>query len=248
MIGQNHYKGPIMIKTKLTKTQKEELINYRKHASSQDSEKALMVLLNSKGSKPENIAKRLDRNAHTVRLWLKRYAETGIGGLKRKMATGRPKVKKLNCINLMNEFINQSPEVFGYIESVWNVPLIKDCLEKTKAFSVSEDTIERALKNLGYTFKRPAKAVGPKAPSPAMKKAIMRNLLNEIQKLLQKQECEVLALDETHFSTEPYLIKGWFKKKTAVQDTDGELPPKLHDIWVLKFKKQTFLLEKREEI
>ena len=231
----------------LTKLQKEELEKIRKFASSPESEKALMVLLNSKGIKVGKIASRLKRNPHTVRLWLKRYSEVGIDGLKRIKATGRPKTIKLNCIDLMKEFIDQSPEVFGYIESVWNVPLIKDQLEK-KSFPVSDDTIERALKSLGYTFKRPAKAVGPKAPSKEAKKEAVQNILDEIQKLIKKHECEILALDESHFSTEPYLIKGWFKKKAAVQDTNGELPPKLHDIWVLKFKKQTFLLEKREEI
>ncbi len=128
------------------------------------------------------------------------------------------------------------------------MPLIKDCLEKKRAFKVSEDTIERSLKSLGYTFKRPAKAVGPKAPSPEAKKEAVQTILNEIQKLIKTNECEILALDESHFSTEPYLVKGWFKKNTAVQDTRGELPPKLHDIWMLKFKKQTFLLEKHEEI
>jgi len=237
-----------MIKIKLTKPQKDELEKYRKNSSSSESEKALMVLLSSEGLTPKKISRRLKKNPHTVRLWLKRYIDEGINGLKRKIATGRPKTLKLNCIDLVKEFIDQSPEIFGYIESVWNVPLIKDCLEKKRAFKVSEDTIERSLKSLGYTFKRPAKAVGPKAPSPEAKKEAVQTILNEIQKLIKTNECEILALDESHFSTEPYLVKGWFKKNTAVQDTRGELPPKLHDIWMLKFKKQTFLLEKHEEI
>jgi len=207
-----------------------------------------MVLLNSRGSKPGNISKRLKRNPHTVRLWLNRYIASGIEGLIRIKAEGRPKVIKLNCINLMKEFIDQSPQIFGYIDAVWNVPLIKDCMEKVNNFSVSEDTIERALKELGYTFKRPAKAVSPKAPSPEKKKEAIKKILDEIQILLQKDDCEILALDETHFSTEPYLIKGWFKKKAAVQNTGINPKGELHNIWVLKFEKQTFLLEKCEEI
>jgi hypothetical protein len=30
--------------------------------------------------------------------------------------------------------------------------------------------------------------------------------------MLDKEQTEVFAVDESHFSTEPYLINGWFKK------------------------------------
>jgi len=30
---------------------------------------------------------------------------------------------------------------------------------------------------------------------------------------LSKGETEIYALDESHFSTEPYLVRGWFKKR-----------------------------------
>jgi len=237
-----------MIKIKLSKQQKAELENYRKHASSRNSEKALMVLLKARGRKIETIAKDLDRNEHTVRLWLNRYIESGIKGLKHKKAPGRPKGKRLNCIDLINEFINISPCEFGYAESVWNVPLMYHLLNGKKGMDISEDTIERALKDMGYTFKRPAKSVSPNAPSREEKLKAIHKIIEGIKSIADKEDCEILALDETHFSTEPYLIKGWFKKNTAVQDSSVELPGGLHSVWMLKSEDKTFLLEEYQKV
>ena len=66
---------------------------------------------------------------------------------------------------------------------------------------------------MGYTYKRPAKTVPRTAPSKKEKRAAIRKLVKEIKGRLKRKECEIYALDESHFSTEPYLIQGWFKKR-----------------------------------
>jgi len=83
-----------MIKVSINKGQKKELERYRKLASSKDSEKALMILLNSDGLGVIQIAKILKRNPHTIRDWLKRYIASGIKGLDRKYSPGRPDKKR----------------------------------------------------------------------------------------------------------------------------------------------------------
>ncbi len=49
-------------------------------------------------------------------------------------------------------------------------------------------------------------------------------IVDEIKGLLKKKECEIYALDESHFSTEPYLVQGWFKKRWLPQDPDTLQP------------------------
>jgi predicted ArsR family transcriptional regulator len=79
-----------MIKIKLTRTDRIKLEKFRYQASSRDSEKALMVLMNADGQSVADISSSLRRNPHTVREWLKRYKAYGLSGLSRKFSPGRP--------------------------------------------------------------------------------------------------------------------------------------------------------------
>jgi transposase len=79
-----------MIKIQLTSVQQLKLENFRKQASSKDSEKALMTLLSNDGKSVPEIALMLKRNQHTIRDWLKRYRTQGINGLSRNFSPGRP--------------------------------------------------------------------------------------------------------------------------------------------------------------
>ena len=84
-----------MIKVTVNKKQRVELEKIRHQASSKNSEKALMVLLNGDDGKTvSEISNILKRNPHTVRNWLKRYKEKGLSGLSRKFSPGRPNDKR----------------------------------------------------------------------------------------------------------------------------------------------------------
>ncbi len=63
--------------------------------------------------------------------------------------------------------------------------------------------------------------------------------------MVNKEQTEVPAIDESHFSTEPYLIKGWFKKGEHFFPTDAKAKTKLHDIWCIESENRIILLEKR---
>ena len=70
--------GKGMIRVQLSDNQRRKLENYRRQASSRDSEKALMVLMNAEGKSVPQIATLLKRHPHTVRDWIKRYKAYGI--------------------------------------------------------------------------------------------------------------------------------------------------------------------------
>jgi transposase len=92
------------------------------------------------------------------------------------------------------------------------VALMVDYMRTKEGLSVSEDTVERALKDMGYTYKRLAKSIPTCAPTKDEKKRRIKQIVDEILALMQKRDCEIFALDESHFSTEPYLVRGWQKK------------------------------------
>ncbi len=52
-----------------------------------------------------------------------------------------------------------------------------------------------------------------------------------------------MFLDESHFSTEPYVIRGWSKKGKPFFPVDPEKTRNPHNIWGICTSKRFFLLE-----
>jgi hypothetical protein len=119
------------------------------------------------------------------------------------------------------------------------------CLyRKETGRNISEDTAERALRDEGFSYKRPKKSMPVNAPLKEEKIARINAIIKEVKELLDNNEAEVFAIDESHFSTEPYLIKGWFKKGQHFFPTDTKAKTKLHDIWRIESENRIILLEK----
>lgn len=233
-----------MIKVQLTFDQRKELESFRHQASSKDSEKALMVLMNADGKTIGEISSTLKRNQHTVRDWLKRYQKSGLKGLSRKFSPGRPNDKRSFIKNQIKEILINPPENYSYMDSVWSVPLIAHYLSNKFDIPISKDTVVRALKDMGYSYKRPSKTVPANAPSRQEKMEAIEKMIEEIKKLISKKDSVVYTLDESHFSTEPYLVQGWFLKRWPPQDTHQQKERESHILWLLEHKDTKILLEK----
>ncbi len=201
-----------MIRIRLTEKQKTELESTRNQNNGQLSERALAVLLSNDGLSPNKISQQIKRNPHTVRDWLKRYREKGIQGLKRHFSPGRPDHKRQQLKHFIPEVINQSPEVFGYPVSLWTSGLIADAFQQCTSQIVSDDTVLRAMCDLDYTYRRSKKTVHSDAPDKATKLACITSIIDNIKQTASETEHEIFALDESHFSTEPYIVSGWQKK------------------------------------
>ncbi len=232
-----------MIKVSITKVQRIELEQFRSLASSKDSEKALMVLLSTEGKTVSEIAKMLKRNPHTIRDWLKRYNAAGLKGLCRKYSPGRPDEKRTKLKAHIREVLGDSPVDHGYQDHVWSVPLIVHDAAVKLDLSVSGDTVTRALNDMGYSYKRPTKAVPARAPDKKEKAERVKSMVEEIKDIISRGETEIYALDESHFSTEPYLVRGWFKKRWPPQNRDKLQEGKSHILWMLKSGNKEILLE-----
>jgi len=233
-----------MIKIQLSHEQQHELEDFRRQVSSKDSEKALMVLLNNDGKTVAEIALMLKRHQHTVRDWLKRYRSQGIRGLYRKFSPGRPNDLREKIKEYISKIIKESPLSFGYQDSAWSVPLITFDINRNLPVNTSPKTVTRALKNMGYVYKRPSKTVPGHAPGKREKKEAVKAVVGEILNLIDRKESAVYTLDEAHFSTEPYLVRGWFFKRQPPQDRNAQKKGKPHVLWMFEHKNTKILLEK----
>ena len=127
------------------------------------------VLLNAEGWSVPHIARRLDRNAHTIRPWLKAYQTAGLSGLHNTPQPGRPATKGHGVTAQLEHLLTQSPNHFGSIEEGWTVDLIRHYLAQTPG-DVSDAPVRRQLQAGGWVYKRFAQTVPRNAPSPETKK------------------------------------------------------------------------------
>ena len=232
-----------MIRIELKRKDKKELTAIRRKTDDPRSERALTVLLCNDGWSPPKISKFLKRHYNTVASWLRQYSKDGIGSLSRKYSPGRPSERTTKFIPRLEQWVTKSPQDYEYKNGQWNVKLFIEQYKKETGVVLSDDTVERALKDAGYSYKKPKKVVPANAPSKEEKIKVVKGIIKQIQVMLEKKDTEVFCLDETHFSTEPYLVKGWYKK--GIFFSSGKLSPEReqHSAWSVQHGKKTFLLE-----
>lgn len=203
---------PKAITAVLNAEQKQELLKLRKGRTGRNtSERAYYVLLSSEGKSIEEISKQMNRNPHTIRCWIKRYLTQGLSGLIDKCSPGRPAQLKTDVKERLNELLSDSPKKYGYQQAGWQINLLLDQLNKTIG-AVSASTVKRALHEHGWVYKRFSKKTPLNAPSKAEKAAHIEKMVAAIGKQALEHEIEILFADESHFSNEPYVERGWFKR------------------------------------
>lgn len=235
-----------MLRVTLSLSEKKELEKLRNKTGSDYAERALIILLSHQGLSPVKIAKKIHRNPHTTRTWIRRFLKERIPGLERRYSPGRPPKHKGLLMELLPEWLSTGPSTYGYNASVWTVELLRSQFRKVADDNISSDTIERALKKLGYSYRRAKKGVPSSAPSKEEKKRRVLELVEEIKNFIGQDDAVILSLDETHLSSEPYLIRGWYKKNSiflAFADQKGEL----HDLWCVEYQGTKIYLEKCQE-
>lgn len=198
-----------MIRISLSEAERVALTRLRLDRSSNIGERAYYVLLAGTGKSAPEIARYLNRNIITVRLWLNRYQSEGINGLRAHKAPGRPAQKAPAIESHLQELLERSPQDYGYQESGWQINIFRDWLQK-KGISACENTVAKALTKLGYVYKRFSKTMPSNAPSSAEKMTKIGEIVDSI-KQYTPGDIEIFFADESHFSNQPYVSRGWFK-------------------------------------
>jgi transposase len=160
--------GVAMIRLVLS-PEEQALLEQTRRSRPQLAERCHYVLLNAQGWSVPQIARRLARNEHTIRTWLKAYRSAGLPGLQNTPQSGRPATIGQRVAAHIEQLLAHSPSHFGYIEAGWTVDLLRDYLAQHQA-PASDATVRRQLKAADWVYKRFAKTVPRDAPSAAKKK------------------------------------------------------------------------------
>lgn len=121
--------------------------------------RAQALLWLEQGEGPTEVAQRLGVTRQSVYNWVRRIKQKATKavaeGLADRRRPGRPPVKRQAVQRVVEEVMEAHPTEYGYHALGWTSPLIGHHLKQTQGFEVSQSTVRRCLRQMGYRWKRP---------------------------------------------------------------------------------------------
>jgi len=128
------------------------------------------IELLAEGRRPEMVAAALGCARSSVYAWARAWRKRGLSGLGEGVRPGRRRSLGGRAESLLEELLEEGdPQSRGYHSTGWTVPMLKGELAKA-GYTVSERTVRRALKRLGFRWERPKYALGRDDPDHEGKK------------------------------------------------------------------------------
>jgi transposase len=127
------------------------------------------VLLAGAGQKAPAIAATLQVSEASVYNWLAAWRQEGLAGLREGVHPGL--APRLDAAGLawLDGLLRRDPQACGYTLTGWTVPALQTEAIRV-GYRVSSATLRRAIRRLGWRWKRPKYVLGRPDPDYAKKK------------------------------------------------------------------------------
>jgi transposase len=121
-----------------------------------EARRALALLDLARGESVTGVAGRYGVSRETVYQWAARLGRDGLPGARLRDAprSGRPADARRAAEELLRAALPTDPRRHGYRHPAWTAPLLQHHLRR-QGVETSEATVRRALRRLGYRWKRP---------------------------------------------------------------------------------------------
>lgn len=134
----------------------------KKATSARLYRRILAVLELDRGRSAAEVAEMLDVTRQSVHNWAGLYTcDFDPWDLDDRVRTGRPPLLASGADEFLRSLLVRSPQEVGHPDTSWTAPLVRGELERGLGVKASQATIRRALRRLGYTWKRPRYALAP---------------------------------------------------------------------------------------
>jgi transposase len=119
------------------------------------------------------LARTLGVHRRTLYYWLEHYtAQHDPAALDDGKSSGRPSLWTPQLRALLEQSLEHKPDHYGYQASEWMVPLLIEHLVTQSGQRVSDSSMRRQLRRMGYVWKRPRYVL---QPDPAREKKACRS-------------------------------------------------------------------------
>jgi transposase len=130
--------------------------------------RAAALLAAHQGRSAGQVAALLGVTRQTVYNWLNTYAKEERGlDLADAPRSGRPSVWTEELDKLLEATLGQSPSEAGHTALNWTTTLLRKRLASCSSIVISDETLRRRLRQLGYTWKRGRYVLTSKVPKLA---------------------------------------------------------------------------------
>lgn len=124
--------------------------------------RTLAILEYERGNSIAEIARILRMDRRSIHRWIDAFGESSDpASLQDQERSGRPRGWTDECSQWLQALLRRSPRELGYYAVDWTVPLLRDPLAMCLARTFSDHTIRRAVRGLGYVWKRPRYVLEP---------------------------------------------------------------------------------------
>ena len=117
--------------------------------------RAQLVLLVAEGEPVIRVARLFRTAPHRIREWRGRFLERGRDGLADGPRPGRPPKLSAADLALLAEALERGPGAYGWPVTIWSVRDLRELLLREHGVAVCAGTVYRALRGLGYRYRRP---------------------------------------------------------------------------------------------
>lgn len=140
----------------LTPKRKEQLENQLKQTRDvRVYRRTLAVLEAGSGTPVSKIAHMLKVDRRSIDRWIEAYGQAYDPlSLWDEQRSGRPPRWTEECFAWLQALLEASPQEFDFFATSWTVPLLQEQLEQCLGERFSDETLRRALRQLGYVWKR----------------------------------------------------------------------------------------------
>jgi putative transposase len=124
--------------------------------------RCLALLEVDSGRTVADVARSLGVTRQSVHNWIARFGESGRAeALADRYGGGRPTSLEGDDVEGLVALLGHSPQHLGSPAANWTVPLLREHLRRSIGAEVSEPTVRRQLRRLGYVWKRPRYVLDP---------------------------------------------------------------------------------------
>jgi transposase len=122
------------------------------------------VLLVGDGQHPAAVATAVGGSRASVYNWIRAWRREGLAGLSEAPHLPPLPAHTLPLEGLLTTLLRDDPQAYGHHTTGWTTPLLHGEAQRA-GYRVSEHTVRRAVRRLGWRWKRPKYVLG--RPDPA---------------------------------------------------------------------------------
>lgn len=127
------------------------------------------LLLVADGNHPEVVAGSVGCSRASVYNWVAAWRCEGFAGVVEAAHVSPPPAHTTSLETLLTERLGSDPQTHGHHATGWTVPLLHG-EARDAGIAVSDTTVRRAIRRLGWRWKRPKYVLGRPDPQYAEKK------------------------------------------------------------------------------